>query len=63
LLLAAGDALDLAEAEDDAVAERAGQRRGDIAGHRGQALGARGVRRVDQALQRLGDLHRPVRAG
>src|ERR1019366_3699893 len=60
-LLAAVHALDLAETEDDAVPERAGQRRGDIFGDGAQALGPGGVRGVDQALQRLADLHRPVR--
>ncbi len=63
LLLAAGDPPDLPEAEDDAVPERADERRGDIAGDGGQALAAGGARGVDEPLQRLGDLDRAVRAG
>ncbi len=61
LLLAAGDARDLGQADQDPVPERVDQRRGDVVRHRGQALGAGGVRSVDQALQRLGDLGRLVR--
>src|ERR1019366_6648588 len=61
LLFAAGDPFHLSEAEDDAVPERAGERRGDVVRDGGQALGAGGVRGVDQALQRLGDLDGPVR--
>jgi hypothetical protein len=45
------------------VLERVDQRRGNVPGDRGQALGAGGVRGVDQALERLGDLVRPVLAG
>ena len=41
--------------------ERVDEWRGDLLRHRGQALGAGGVRRADQPLQGLGDLHRPVR--
>jgi len=43
------------------VPERADQRRGDLAGDGGKALGAGGIRGVDQALQRLGGLDGPVR--
>jgi hypothetical protein len=61
LLLAAGDAGDLGQAHQDAVLERVGQWRGDVAGDGGQGLGAGGVRGVDQALQRPGGLDGPVR--
>jgi hypothetical protein len=63
LLLAAGGALDLAEAEDDAVPERMDQGRGDLGRDGGQALAAGGVRGVDESLQGLADLDRPVLAG
>jgi hypothetical protein len=62
-LLAACDLGHLGQADQDAVLERVGQRGGDVAGDGGQALGAGGVRGVDQALQRLGDRGGPVRAG
>jgi hypothetical protein len=63
LLLAAGDAGNLGEPQQDAVAERVDQGRGDVAGDGGQALGAGGVRGVDQALEGLADLDGPVRFG
>jgi len=62
-LLAPGHPLHLGEAEDDTVPERVHQRPGDLIGDRGQALTAGAAGRVDQALQRLGDLDGPVRAG
>jgi hypothetical protein len=61
LLLAAGNAGDLGQAGQDPVPERVDRRRGDVVRHRGQALGAGGVRGVDQALQR--DVHDLVRGG
>ena len=60
-LLAAGHLGHLGQPEQDAVLERAGQWRSDAVWDHGQALGAGGVRGVDQALQGLGDLHGPVR--
>jgi hypothetical protein len=47
LLLAAGHARDLGQAEQDAVPERVDQQRGDIGRDCWQALGAGGVRGVD----------------
>ena len=43
--------------------ERVDERRGDVVWDCGQALGAGDVRGVDEALQGLGDLDRPVRVG
>lgn len=43
------------------MAEGADERRGDLGGDGGQALGAGGVRGVDQPLQGLADLDGPVR--
>ena len=62
-LLAALAAGYLAQAEDDAVPEGVLQRCGDQVGHGGQVLVAGGVRGVDEAAQRVGDLDGPVRAG
>ena len=62
-LLAAGDAGNLGQADQDAVLERVGQGRGNIAGDGGQALAAGGVRGVDEPLQGLADLGGPVRLG
>jgi hypothetical protein len=63
VLLAAGDAGDLGQPEQDTVAERVDQGRGDIAGDGGKAPGAGGVRGVDQALEGLAGLDGPVRLG
>jgi hypothetical protein len=62
-LLAPGDLGHVGRAGQDAVPEVMDQRGGGIGGVRGQSLAAGGVRGVDQALQRLGDLEGPVRAG
>jgi hypothetical protein len=62
-LLAAGDAGDLGQPDQDPVPERVNERPGGVFGDRGQALGAGGVRGVDQALQCLGNRGGPVRSG
>src|SRR5258708_23885321 len=61
LLLAAGDAGNLGQADQDAVAERVDQGRGHLARDGGHALGAGGVRGVDEPLQGLAGLGGPVR--
>jgi len=61
VLLAAGAAGDLGQAEQHAVPEGVDQRRGGLVRHCRQALGAGGIGGVDEPLQGLGDLDRPVR--
>ncbi len=56
LLLPAGDAGDLGQAGQDAMPERVDQGRGDAGGDGGQALGAGGVRGMDEPLQGLAGL-------